>query len=129
MIKALFIGHLGQDAKTNSVNGKTVINFSACHTEKWKDATGKENEKQIWLDCSYWTEKTVIAQYLTKGTQVFLEGTPDIRTYQKQDGSTGASMTLKVGLVQLLGSKQQNTAPAPTAQPAPNNQPLDDLPF
>jgi single-strand DNA-binding protein len=46
-----------------------------------------------------------VAQYLKKGTQVYVEGQPDIRTYTTQDGRNGASLTLRVGNLQLLGGR------------------------
>ncbi|MFM9815993.1 single-stranded DNA-binding protein, partial [Streptomyces scabiei] len=58
-----------------------------------------------WVDCAYWTDRTAIAPYLKKGTQVYVEGTPDVRTYTKQDGTNGAALTLRILSVQLLGSR------------------------
>ena len=107
MVRMQAIGNLGKDAVTNTVNGKTVINFTVAHTEKGRDrdAQGNPKEKTIWVDCAYWTEKTAVAQYLKKGTQVYVEGQPDIRTYTTQDGRNGASLTLRVGNLQLLGGR------------------------
>ena len=96
------IGNLGKDCVTNLVNGKNVINFNVAHTEKFRDAKGEQKEKTIWVDCAYWTDRTAIAPYLKKGTQVYAEGTPDLRTYQKTDGTQGVSLTLRVLTVQLL---------------------------
>ncbi len=109
MLKLLVIGHLGKDATVNNVNGKNVINFTVAHTEKFKDAQGAQVDKTIWVECSYWTERTAIAPYLKKGTQVYTEGTPDIRNYTTQDGRTGSSLILRVSSVQLLGSKEGGT--------------------
>lgn len=57
------------------------------------------------MECAYWTDRTAIAPYLKKGTQVYVEGSPEVRTYPKNDGTTGVSLTLRVGSVQLLGSR------------------------
>src|ERR1700709_1323950 len=108
MIKMQVIGNLGKDCITNLVNGKNVINFNVAHTEKFRDAKGEHKEKTLWVDCAYWTDRTAIAPYLKKGTQVYVEGTPDIRTYQKTDGTQGVSLTLRVLSVQLLGSRNTN---------------------
>lgn len=97
MIKMQVIGHLGRDCTTNLVNGKSVMNFAVAHSEKFKDAQGNQKEKTLWVDCSYWSERTAIAPYLKKGTQVYVEGQPDLRTYSKQDGSFAASLVLRVG--------------------------------
>ena len=69
---------------------------------------GNQKEKTVWVDCAYWTDRTAIAPYLKKGTQVYAEGTPDLRTYQKTDGTQGVSLTLRVLSVQLLGSRNSD---------------------
>jgi len=147
MIKLQVIGNLGKDCVTNAVNGKNVINFNVAHTEKFRDAQGNQKDKTIWVDCAYWTDRTGIAPYLKKGTQVYAEGTPEVRTYTKNDGTPGVSLTLRVVNVQLLGKGTggDNSSGAPTesqpssyqAAPSQNfvpsasdiTEPVDDLPF
>jgi single-strand DNA-binding protein len=143
MIKLQIIGNLGKDCVTNTVNGKNVINFNVAHTEKFRDAQGNQKDKTIWVECAYWTDRTGIAPYLKKGTQVYAEGSPEVKTYPKNDGTTGVSLTLRVFTVQLLGSRNENYAGAGSetyasqAAPAGNNipspsditAPIDDLPF
>lgn len=149
MLKLLVIGHLGKDATVNAVNGRNVINFTVAHTERYKDAQGAQVDKTTWVDCAYWTERTAIAPYLKKGTQVYTEGVPDVRTYTTQDGRNGATLTLRVLNVQLIGAKsadgssdgvQPSHAPS-SATGYPSNAPVyeapasrvvdsaDDLPF
>ncbi|WP_126973530.1 single-stranded DNA-binding protein [Gynurincola endophyticus] len=151
MIKLQVIGNLGKDCVTNNVNGRSVINFSVAHTERFKNAQGQVQDRTIWVECAYWTDRTAIAPYLRRGTQVYVEGQPEVRTYPKNDGSTGASLTLRVTSVQLLGSRGDNagggageapaqnygggggyqSAPMPQQQsaPPPMNDSFDDLPF
>ena len=143
MVKMQVIGRLGKDCTVNTVNGKNVINFSVAHSEKFKDSQGNLQEKTIWVECAYWTDRTAVAPYLTKGTQVYAEGQPEVRTYQKNDGTTGSSLTLRVREVQLLGSKQDgggspayagtntasNTGTSNIPSPSDITEPIDDLPF
>ena len=146
MIKLQVIGNLGKDAVVNNVNGKTVINFSVAHTEKYKDAQGVQKERTTWVECAYWTDRTAVAPYLKKGTQVYVEGTPDVRTYQTNDGKQGAALSLRITTVQLLGSKNNDEGSSNnnyTAQPSYNSskapaqslsapdmaEVADDLPF
>src|SRR5688500_17749742 len=109
MIKLQVIGNLGKDCVTNNVNGKTVMNFTVAHTERFRDAQGNQKDKTIWVDCAYWSDRTGIAPYLRKGTQVYVEGQPDIRTYQTQDGKHGATLSLRVLSVQLVGSRAEGS--------------------
>lgn len=133
------IGNLGKDCVTNTVNGKNVMNFNVAHTEKFRDAQGNQKDKTIWVECSYWSDRTGIAPYLRKGQQVHVDGIPDLKTYTKTDGTTGSSLALRVLSVQLLGSKADNAGGSNsyTSAPAANNvpsasditEPVDDLPF
>jgi single-strand DNA-binding protein len=146
MVKLQVIGNLGKDCVVNNVNGKSVINFSVAHTEKYKDAQGQQIDKTLWVECAYWTDRTGIAPYLKKGTQVYAEGTPDIRTYTTNDGRPGTSLSLRISSVQLLGGRSENQGGADASSSQPNQQshgspaatsssandlsePLDDLPF
>ena len=107
MIKLQAIGNLGQDATTNQVNGQSVINFSVAHTEKWKDSSGTQRERTTWISCSYWTTSNV-AQYLKKGTSVFVEGIPEVKLYTPNGGSPQANLSLRVSTLQLLGGKRED---------------------
>ena len=146
MIKMQVIGHLGKDCVVNTVNGKNVINFTVAHSEKYKDSQGVVQEKTTWVDCAYWTERTAVAPYLQKGTQVYVEGQPEARSFQRNDGTPGSSLSLRVREVQLLGSKNDRNAGGSSYQqpsnassamsgnsnvPSPNEitEPVDDLPF
>lgn len=142
MIKMQVIGNLGKDCVVNTVNGKNVINFTVAHTEKYKDSGGNNQEKTTWVDCAYWTDRTAVAPYLTKGTQVFVEGTPEVRSFTRNDGTAGASLSMRIREVQLLGRKgdnnggssyNDNSASMPQRQeaaaPAAIDDMSDDLPF
>ncbi|HEV8508020.1 MAG TPA: single-stranded DNA-binding protein [Chitinophagaceae bacterium] len=143
MIKLQVIGNLGKDCIVNTVNGKNVINFTVAHTEKYRDAQGNNQEKTTWVDCAYWTDRTGISPYLTKGKQVYVEGTPEVRTFTRNDGTAGASLSLRVREVQLLGGRGDGGVPSSSMPGAESysssktsipsaadiNEPVDDLPF
>jgi single-strand DNA-binding protein len=145
MIKMQIIGNLGKDCVVNTVNGKNVINFTLAHTEKYKDSQGNQQEKTTWVDCAYWTDRTAVAQYLTKGKQVYAEGQPELKSFQRNDGTPGSSLSLRVREVQLLGGRADNGGSAPSYSNASANtvsssasniptpseitEPIDDLPF
>jgi single-strand DNA-binding protein len=136
MIKLQIIGNLGKDCVVNTVNGKNVINFTVAHTEKYRDSQGNNQEKTTWVDCAYWSDKTGVAQYLTKGKQVYVEGQPEARAFSRNDGTAGASLSLRVRDIQLLGGRGEGGSSAPSAsqsssmnEPAPIGEVSDDLPF
>ena len=147
MIKLQVIGNLGKDCIVKEINGKNVINFSVAHSERYKDAQGNQKERTTWVECAYWTDRTAVAQYLTKGKTVYAEGTPEADGYTNKDGNVSATLRMRVQNIQLLGgnagesqgisattsnySTNNNTVSAqrPVSQPAAMNDAADDLPF
>ena len=103
MIKLQVIGNLGADCIQKEVNGKTVINFNVAHSEKYKDAQGNQKERTTWVNCAYWTDRTAVAQYLTKGKTVYAEGTPEADAYTNKEGQVSATLRMRVQNIQLLG--------------------------
>jgi single-strand DNA-binding protein len=143
MIKLQIVGNLGADCIQKEVNGKTVINFNVAHTEKFKDAQGNLKEKTIWANCAYWTDRTAVAQYLKKGKQVFVDGTPEVELYTNKDNQAAATLRVRVRDLQLLGGNidgsqgNTNTTSSSSSSYSNNNarvtadveEPADDLPF
>ncbi len=108
MIKLQIIGNLGKDCIVKEVNGKNVINFSVAHTERYKDNQGNPIEKTTWVECAYWTDKTAVAQYLTKGRTVFAEGSPEADAYTNKENVPASTLRMRVQSVQLLGNGNSN---------------------
>lgn len=146
MIKLQVIGNLGKDCIVKEVNGKNVINFSVAHTERYKDSQGNLKERTTWVECAYWTDRTAIAPYLTKGTTVYAEGSPEADAYMNKENQAAATLRMRVQNIQLLGSRQagdhQNSnagnssvsspGSVPASKPASNaavTEVADDLPF
>jgi single-strand DNA-binding protein len=144
MIKLQIVGNLGKDCIVKEVNGKNVINFSVAHTERYKDSQGNQKERTTWVECAYWTDRTAVAQYLTKGKTVYAEGSPEADAYMNKDGQAAATLRMRVQSIQLLGGKDDaqgsgqgnvshmGSAPAPAVRsnPAPASAVAeDDLPF
>lgn len=132
MIKLQVIGHLGQDATVNNVNGKSVINFSVAHSEKYKNKDGIEVNKSIWVSAAYWTDKVNVAMYLKKGTQVYVEGVPEAKTYTNKNNETLPQLNVRVISLNLLSSNKP--APAQESSQEFLNQPngfetTDEIPF
>lgn len=145
MIKLQVIGNLGADCIQKEINGKSVINFNVAHSEKYKDAQGNLKERTTWVNCAYWTDKTAIAQYLTKGKTVYAEGSPEADPYTNKDGQPAATLRMRVQTIQLLGGNSGTSGEGSsnagnvsyntnTARPVQTTAPVtsegsDDLPF
>ncbi len=121
------IGYLGQDAIVNTVNGKTVINFSVAHSEKYKNKDGIEVDKSVWVSAAYWTDRVNVAMYLKKGTQVYLEGSPEAKTYTNKNNEVIPQLQIRVASLNLLSSlKTQGTGQDFLTQP--NGFETNDIP-
>ena len=143
MIKLQIVGNLGADCIQKEVNGKTVINFNVAHTEKFKDAQGNLKERTIWVNCAYWTDRTALAQYLKKGKQVYVEGSPEAEAYTNKDNQPAATLRMRVRDLQLLGGNidgshgNSNASSSSSSSYSNSNarvtadieEPADDLPF
>jgi single-strand DNA-binding protein len=138
MIKLQIIGNLGKDCIVKEVNGKNVINFSVAHTERYKDSQGNQKERTTWVECAYWTDRTAVAQYLTKGRTVYAEGSPEADAYTNKEGQAAATLRMRVQNVQLLGNNSSegsgsNTSTSSMASSVKSETMAssgdDDLPF
>jgi len=144
MIKLQIVGNLGADCIQKEVNGKTVINFNVAHTEKFKDAQGNLKERTTWVNCAYWTDRTAVAQYLKKGKQVYVEGSPEAEAYTNKENQPAATLRMRVRDLQLLGGNidgsqgNSNTSSSSSSSSYSNTntrvtadveEAADDLPF
>ena len=124
--KSILIGNVGSDAQINSVGENSVINFNLCTTRTWKNTNGEKMKKDTWFSCAYWVKNTVIAQYIKKGSLLYVEGEPEAVIYKNKDGIQVAQLKLNVSEIKLLSKPQQrDSTPETTPQ-----EPLDEsLPF
>ncbi|MBI3473239.1 MAG: single-stranded DNA-binding protein [Candidatus Solibacter usitatus] len=85
--KVILLGHLGKDAETRFTPGGTsVASFTLATNRRWKDQqSGEWKEETDWHNIVYWRAEN-IAPYLTKGTQVYVEGRLQTRNYENKEG-------------------------------------------
>ena len=128
MRRMTVIGNLTQDAEVKEVKGKKAINFSVATNEKFKDASGNQVEKAFYYNCTIWRDSNIkISEYLTKGTKVFIEGTPDVDIYKDKQGEVKGSIKITVGNLELIGGgvKKEETQTSIGS----NSKEDDNLPF
>ena len=108
-------GYLGKDAETvNFKNGGHVIKFPVAVTEKFTKKDGTPVENTTWFNVEIFRKaESKLAQYLTKGTPVYVEGKIKNETYDKEDGTKGYSTKVVASNLQLLGAKKDSE---PTAE-------------
>lgn len=86
--KVTLIGYLGRDPETRSTPaGDMVAQFTLATTETWKDkSTGEKRENTEWHRVVLYRKLAEIAaQYLKKGSLVYVEGRLQTRRYTGRD--------------------------------------------
>lgn len=82
----MLIGNLGRDAETrHTPSGAAVTNFSIATARRIKDQSGEWQDETDWHDIVLWRGENV-APYLLKGTQVYVEGRLQTRSWEDQSG-------------------------------------------
>jgi single-strand DNA-binding protein len=104
--KVILIGHLGRDAETAFTASQTAVTkFSVATNRRWKDQqTGDWKEETNWTNIVLWRSEN-LAQYLTKGKQVYVEGRIQTRSYEDKDGKKVYATEVVAEDVILLGGR------------------------
>lgn len=123
--KVFLVGNCGRDPELRTFpNGNQVCNVSLATTEKWKDKqTGELREVTEWHALVFSDRLAeVAAQYLKKGSPVYVEGQIRSRKYQDKDGNERTAYEIRVRDMQMLGGKQEQETPRPAPSRAPEPQ-------
>lgn len=110
-------GFVAKDPELGNHQGKAVTNVSVAHTPRrlnkqtnqWEDAGAT-----LWVQASFWEQDAeAIVGTVAKGTLVTITGQPELRVFQKQDGTTDAALSLKFGTLGVIprASTPQQAAP------------------
>jgi len=140
MQKLALLGNIGQDASIRQVGEDSVISFSIGCSIKLRDGT----QKTTWYNCSIWNKQNLV-EHLKKGTKLYVEGTPNIHSYEDKNGVKQSIIQLTVREIHFGGNSKPNEATPAPASGTPENHPAmnstippassdvppvdDDLPF
>ncbi len=106
--KVIIVGNLGQDPETRYMpSGSAVTNFTVATNESWKDKqTGEQKERTEWHRVSMFNRLAeVAAEYLRKGSQVYIEGKLRTRKWQGKDGNDRYTTEIIADEMQMLGGR------------------------
>lgn len=136
--KVILIGSLGNDPESRSFpDGSSVTNISIATSESWKEKqTGQQQERTEWhrvvlRDRGNFRLGQIAAQYLKKGSKVYIEGALKTRSYDK-DGQKHYVTEIIAEQMQILDSKHEgNDKPVQNNNPIPQGgfDDLDDIPY
>jgi single-strand DNA-binding protein len=104
--KVILVGHLGRDAETKFLpSGVAVTKFSVATNRRFKDTqSGEWKEETDWTNVVLWRAEN-LANYLTKGKQLYVEGRLQTRSYEDKDGKKVYSTEVVADEVILLGGQ------------------------
>lgn len=140
--RVILVGRLGRDPEVKRTpSGKAVANFSVATDEVFKDHAGEQQKRTEWHRIVAWGRLAeIVEQYVTKGTQVYVEGSIRSRKYEGRDGTEKTVYEIVAQKMTMLGGGQRResggeTTVAPPAsaegQPVTPESPVtdDDIPF
>ncbi|OOF72422.1 single-stranded DNA-binding protein [Rodentibacter caecimuris] len=122
--KVIIVGHLGNDPEIRTMpNGEAVANISVATSESWTDKNnGERRELTEWHRIIFYRRQAEICgEYLKKGSQVYVEGRLRTRKWQDQNGQDRYITEIQGDVMQMLGSRPQNSNSA-TGQHQPSQQ-------
>jgi single-strand DNA-binding protein len=106
--KVILIGNLGADPETRSMpSGMSVSNLRIATSESWKDKqSGEQKERTEWHNVALFGRLgEIAAEYLRKGSQVYIEGSLRTRKWQDKEGKDRYTTEVIADEMQMLGGR------------------------
>lgn len=106
--KVILIGNLGKDPEVRTAPSGTIANASIATTDEWKDrTTGEKKSATEWHRVVFYGKLAdIAAQYLRKGSSVYIEGSLRTRKWQDKEGRDQYTTEIRVDDMKMLGSRQ-----------------------
>lgn len=125
--KVIIVGNLGADPEVRQFgNGGSVTNITVATSEQWSDKqTGQKKETTEWHKITLFNRLgEIAAQYLRKGSKVYIEGSLRTRKWQDKNGQDRYTTEVRADQMQMLDSNQgqANTGYQQPAQQQPAQQ-------
>ncbi len=142
--KVIIVGNLGGDPDTKYMpSGSAVTNLTVATNESWKDKqTGEQKDRTEWHKVAMFGRLAEIAaEYLRKGSQVYIEGKLRTRKWTDKQGNDRYTTEIIADEMQMLGGRGGGGAPAMGGPPTSSAPPQgssgpaggddfdDDIPF
>lgn len=108
--KITLVGNLGRDPELRyTPQGTAVCNFSIATNEKRKDKTGDLQDVTTWFRVTLWNKQAEnAAKYLTKGSQIYIEGRLRVEEWTDRDGKGRFTLEVQATDMQFIGSRGES---------------------
>lgn len=132
--KIILLGHVGKDVETRHIDGGSqVSNFSLATSENYTSKSGEKVSNTEWHNIIAWNKLSEICEkYVTKGQQIYVEGSITYRNWEDKDGNKRSTTEIKATSIQLLGKKENQTDEKLPSYESPvrsNNLPPSEMAF
>ncbi len=135
--KVILVGNLGRDPEVRyTQSGTAVANFTLATNEVWNDKAGAKQERTEWHRIVVWGKQAEVArEYLSKGRQVYIEGSLQTRQWDDKEGNKRSTTEIKANRVIFLGrpgAGEDRAGSAAGGDEVISNDappPEDDIPF
>lgn len=129
--KATLIGNVGKEPEVRyTASGDCIVNLSIATSESWKDKSGNKQEATEWHKVVFYRRLAeIVAQYVTKGSSLYVEGKIKTRKWKDKDGADRYTTEIEASEMKMLGGKSGGSGGYSTK--VVNQQPEadEDLPF
>jgi single-strand DNA-binding protein len=112
--KVILIGRLGKDPEIKyTPSGAPVAKFTLATDESFKDRSGEQQKRTEWHNIVAWNKLAEICgEYLTKGKQVYIEGSIRSNQWEDQSGNKRTKVEIIAQRMQMLGSRADSERPS-----------------
>lgn len=109
--KVIIVGRLGKDPEMKTISqGRTVTNLTVATSENWTDKSGQKQERTEWHRIVTWDKQAEnCAKYLSKGSQVYVEGRLQTRSWE-DNGVKKYATDIVASTVQFLSTNSNKSA-------------------
>ncbi len=125
--KVFLMGNLTRDIEVRSIaGGQSVSKLGLAVNRRYRTKDNEEREETTFVDCEAWGRTgEVMAQYLRKGSPVFVEGRLKLDQWEDKEGQKRSQLRVVVENFQFIGARpeggsrrQDEGAPAPARERA-----------
>lgn len=134
--KVILLGNLGKDPDIQTLeSGVKVARFPLATNEYFKGKDGEMAERTEWHQVVLWRNRAELAEkYLSKGSQVYVEGRLQTRQWEDKDGNKRFTTEIVGDVLNFVGGRPGQTQSGPPSggnadDAVDQDLPEDDLPF